>query len=121
MVYSNKEYNRTGETFPPPPMYMSWIDVMGTGKGRLRHHDSLKAAKKYVAQYTTGEHWGRSVAEGCFARDWAILVWANGDYTELHGAAQGDRQQDNALFKTNRRTAEQRELDAAIASIRSAH
>lgn len=120
MVYSNTPYEQKESDFPPPPMYLSWMNDwdyrQNQGKGQIRHHDSLKSVRRYVGRWTDGA--------GRWYRDWAIYEWDGKKYVLLYEGRQNQLKADTDLFDTPlkggvapAREADPDDIDAAIASI----
>lgn len=128
MVYSNMKYPQKQSEFPPPPLYLTWIEdwsysytlgvyaVAKDGTGVLRHHESLKKARRYLGRY---EYGGKG-----WSRDWALYEWNGKKYIQIAEGLKGGSKKDVPLFakplkdgEAPPREADEDDVNEAIKSI----
>lgn len=129
MVYSIQQFPNKEYEFPPPPLWLTWVQggvwrngqYHNEGDGQVRHQSSLQKAKKYISGYGGRYHGGLWVV------DWAIYKWENDRYVLQYQGKQGETKKDHPLWltKLGKAQATVRDLDddelaATLASIQAA-
>ena len=106
MVYSNDAVKRGRTNLPLPPAFLSWMpDATYQPRngwtypddpkvGKVRHHDSLYTAKRYMSRNLGGY--------SIFQCDWEIWEYdfEAGKYKKIYAGKKGDKKTQNLMFKT---------------------
>lgn len=129
MVYTNQLFENKEFEFPPPPMWLTWMQswewdpkartyTQTKNRGNIRHQESLAKAKNYVGRYAQNGKWTLS---------WAIYEWTGSKYELRYKANENEKKADHPLWSTvirmtklTGRDATEEELDEAMRSIMEA-